>query len=438
MASDDHRSAAEIEREIEAERNALTRTLDEIQERLSFESLSGDLYERVRDSGGDVGRAVIRSVRDNPVPLALTAIGLTWLMISQRNSGHEDPYGYDPYDGYIGRRPASDWDDEYAGVGGRTTPVGGTGAYRRPIYDASGRPISGDVHEDHESRWDSARHAVSGAAQSARDRARSGAHAASSGVGSARDSAASGYGSARDRAAGGLHSAGDKASAGLHAGQEATSSRYRAGRDAIASGAKRVRSSFSRGYESGRSRARGAYASAAELRERITHGTQDLSAQARARIIAARTRAYEAQLRAEQYASRGRDKAVDLFEDQPLVIGALALAFGAALGGLLPRTSREDDAFGAYRDDLFEEAERVYREERSKLEAVARETAEEARRVARSTAEDIRGDLNEAASEIGATARSKLSDAEAKAKEAAEQVGEKAKSEAENKNLGQR
>ena len=96
MASDAHRSAAEIEREIEDERNALSRTLDEIQDRLSFEALSSGVVDRVRENGSEVGRMVGRGVRDNPVPLALTALGLTWLAVSQMRGSDDgyDEYGY--------------------------------------------------------------------------------------------------------------------------------------------------------------------------------------------------------------------------------------------------------------------------------------------------------------------------------------------------------
>src|SRR5690606_2721174 len=104
-----------------------------------------------------------------------------------------------------------------------------------------------------------------------------------------------------------------------------------------------------------RRRAHEAYASAAELRHRISEGTEDLSSTARKRVIDARTRAYEAQLRAEHYAAHQRERASDFFEEQPLVAGALALAVGAAIGGLLPRTRREDSAIGSYRDQVFDE-----------------------------------------------------------------------------------
>lgn len=320
MASVDQRSAADIEREIEDERNALTRTLDEIHDRLSFEALSSGFVDRVRDNGGEIGRSVVRSVKNNPIPLALTAVGVAWLIAGQRG-GHTDPY-----------RAAA-------------LPSSARRDYREPDSVVDPAPI-GDAGNDalsrDESRWDRA----------------------------------------VDRSQEESHDLKEDAS---HRVAEVSASIRR--------------------------RARAAYASADELRQRMTHGTEGLSKHARGRVIAARTRAYEAQLRAERYVSSGREKATDLFEDQPLVAGALALAFGAAIGGLLPGTRRENAAFGEYRDRVFDEAERVYREERAKLEEAARDATREATGVARDVVEDVRADLEKGAERAGDIARTKLSEA---------------------------
>ncbi len=111
-------------------------------------------------------------------------------------------------------------------------------------------------------------------------------------------------------------------------------------------------------------------ASASELMERMYEGTQDMTEEARQRVIAAREAAYNAQQQAEEMMRRGQREMADLFSSQPLVVGALAMAAGAAIGGLLPRTDMEDAAMGEERDRLFEEAERIYRQEREKAGAV--------------------------------------------------------------------
>ena len=55
-------------------------------------------------------------------------------------------------------------------------------------------------------------------------------------------------------------------------------------------------------------------------------------------------------------AHRTRAGAQEMFEDNPLAVGAIAVAAGALLGALLPETSREDALMGAARDRLAERA----------------------------------------------------------------------------------
>ena len=51
-------------------------------------------------------------------------------------------------------------------------------------------------------------------------------------------------------------------------------------------------------------------------------------------------------------AAKARQSATDLFENEPLIIAALGLAVGTAIGAMLPRTSLEDQNLGAYSDKV--------------------------------------------------------------------------------------
>ena len=113
--------------------------------------------------------------------------------------------------------------------------------------------------------------------------------------------------------------------------------------------------------------------------------------------------------------SNGRDSAGDLFERQPLVIGALAFAVGAAIAALLPKTRTEDNYLGARRDALMDEAERIYHEERAR--------AERALGAARS---ELEAAAHEAAGSAKAAFEDVASKAEDKAHMAAKKVAEKA------------
>ena len=136
-----------------------------------------------------------------------------------------------------------------------------------------------------------------------------------------------------------------------------------------------------------------------EIAAQLSEGTERMNAEARERVIAARERAIlagESLRRAGGHVNRrardGADKAVDFFEENPLIVGALALAAGALTASALPRTKFEDEHFGEYSDRLYDEAEAVYHEERAKAERVAGAALDEARTVG----EELRRDADEA------------------------------------------
>lgn len=70
----------DIEREIEAERVALARSLDNLQRELSPDALIDKATAILRANGGEMATAALRHAKDNPVALALTGAGLAWLV----------------------------------------------------------------------------------------------------------------------------------------------------------------------------------------------------------------------------------------------------------------------------------------------------------------------------------------------------------------------
>ena len=171
-------------------------------------------------------------------------------------------------------------------------------------------------------------------------------------------------------------------------------------------------------------------ASARRLTDGLSQGTEDLSEEARERVLAARRAAHEARLSAEDAMNRAGRTAVTFFEDQPLVVGALAAAVGAAIAGALPHSRVEDDAMGESSDRLFAEAEAVFREERDKAMAVLR-----------SAATDVKEEVTEAGSDLkdllpeGKNVGDVIADRTA---QAASRVADGARDEAEARNLGRR
>ncbi|QIN83946.1 DUF3618 domain-containing protein [Rubrobacter tropicus] len=87
--------------EIERTRADMSETVDAIQERLSPQNLKEQAKDKVKEA--TVGRArearsgVVETVRANPLPAALTGIGLGWLLMSARRQSPQPRYRDDVY-----------------------------------------------------------------------------------------------------------------------------------------------------------------------------------------------------------------------------------------------------------------------------------------------------------------------------------------------------
>jgi hypothetical protein len=134
---------------------------------------------------------------------------------------------------------------------------------------------------------------------------------------------------------------------------------------------------------------------ASDITERLSAGLDDLSEEARARVLSARRAAHEARISSQQSMQRGSQAASHFFEEQPLVVGALAVALGAAIGGVLPHSKIEDDTMGDSSDRLFADAQALFREERDKAVAAARNAASALKSEARDVGSDLQDLLPE-------------------------------------------
>ena len=81
----------QIEREIEKDREALRRTLDDLQGELSLDGLSRRLTGSVRKNGADWAEAASDAARANPIALGLTGIGLAWMIFGR---GHDPVHSF--------------------------------------------------------------------------------------------------------------------------------------------------------------------------------------------------------------------------------------------------------------------------------------------------------------------------------------------------------
>ncbi len=86
--SDNTSNPDRIERDLDQTRSRLGSHLSELQSRLSPGQVVDDLMGYFRGSeGADFGRSLLNNVRANPIPAAITGIGLAWLMASNPRAG---------------------------------------------------------------------------------------------------------------------------------------------------------------------------------------------------------------------------------------------------------------------------------------------------------------------------------------------------------------
>ncbi|MBF9033859.1 DUF3618 domain-containing protein, partial [Rhodobacterales bacterium HKCCE2091] len=135
----DTRTPDEIERDIERERAELGQTVEELQARFSPDRIMREIGRGLSEHGADIGTAVTRSVKRNPVALALTGIGLAWLMSGKSwGSAANDEPGYAEAPRRLpapDRRRATGGVPGYAGSYDRAADYTAPGGLNRSTFD---------------------------------------------------------------------------------------------------------------------------------------------------------------------------------------------------------------------------------------------------------------------------------------------------------------
>lgn len=130
----------------------------------------------------------------------------------------------------------------------------------------------------------------------------------------------------------------------------------------------------------------------------------EAAAMARRRAARAGSMAVDRTTRAGQQV---RHRFSDMLDRDPLILGVLGIAAGAAIAAMLPRTRYEDETVGPYRDQLRDEAEQAVSKGMEEAKAVAAETYEAAKDEARrqdSSTETDRRPMAEKIADIAETA----------------------------------
>ncbi|HEY9058722.1 MAG TPA: DUF3618 domain-containing protein [Aurantimonas sp.] len=285
-----------LENEAESHRSRVDSTLDELRDRFSVGQIVDEVSSYLKEGqGSDMARNLGRQVRDNPLALGLIGAGIAWLFTgeSARAEGRHLKGRYDQW------REDREYDERFDGVfPAGSEPVGG---YRSGVSDPSARGASAVSPRP-------SPYPVTG-----------GASRPSVGDGSSSSSSSSGPGMT-DKAKAAASSAGAS----------------------VSDAAGRAGSTIS-----------GAAGSARDTAARLGHDASD--AAWRAEEAAAR-RAREAGRGIYRAGRSARRTFLDTLYEEPLIMGGVALALGAAVGAALPSTRREDELVGAARDRMRDEA----------------------------------------------------------------------------------
>ncbi|APX93907.1 hypothetical protein BWR19_13705 [Halomonas sp. 1513] len=84
---DGTKSPEQLEREVDQARARLGRTASELSDRLSPGELIDQALGMAREHGGEFGRNLGAQVKNHPMPLILTSVGISWMIMSSGNTG---------------------------------------------------------------------------------------------------------------------------------------------------------------------------------------------------------------------------------------------------------------------------------------------------------------------------------------------------------------
>lgn len=99
------KSSADVEREVEATRGQIDRTVEALKEKMQPKELFDEATRMMGGTSNKVLTTVVEQAKENPIPIALIGAGIAWLALSQskRRSSY-DPYSgqgyYETYEGY--------------------------------------------------------------------------------------------------------------------------------------------------------------------------------------------------------------------------------------------------------------------------------------------------------------------------------------------------
>lgn len=314
----DNKSAAELEREVAAQRGRVEERIGEIKDKLSPGQLLDEALSYTKHGGAHFASNLGQQISANPLPAALVGVGLAWLISSNvsgnghqathpasSHHGNDDHYPYArlPAGGLRrkshNRDEAGEWWSEFETSAGQRYKAKSNELGERAGHftDEAGKMFSGFIDESGHRIRDFQDEAGNVLSQ------------------------ARGWADHNWQAL--QRNVGDGVAGAAHAVQDAASS--------VMSGGKCIRGS------------------------------------------------------AQQQSEQLSRQILSLFDNQPLVAGALAFAVGAAVGAALPSTAQEDELLGKPADKLrskaMKEAGNLYEQGKEKAAEIYEDVSSEASRM---------------------------------------------------------
>jgi uncharacterized protein YjbJ (UPF0337 family) len=279
----DNKSSADLEREVNEQRNRVEARIGEIKDKLSPGQLLDEALSYTRHGGAHFASNLGSQISANPLPAALVGVGLAWL-ISSSASGNG---------AHVSSR-ADFSSDDHAYPYARTS-----GGLKRVSHQA-----------DESGQWWSEFETSTG------ERYKAKATEFGERAGHFTDKAGKMFGGFIDDAGNRVRDFQDEAGKTLHQVRSWADHSWRDMRHGIASGISGVSSAV-----------RDAASSAGSGARHMGGSVQQQSDQLARQVVR-------------------------LFDEQPLIAGALAFAVGAAVGAALPHTDQEDQLLGEQADKL--------------------------------------------------------------------------------------
>jgi hypothetical protein len=81
-----NRTSADVEREVEATRSHLDATVEALKDKMNPSEIIDEAKDALGGAGQKLLAKVMEQARENPLPLAVTAAGLVWMLSNTRNS----------------------------------------------------------------------------------------------------------------------------------------------------------------------------------------------------------------------------------------------------------------------------------------------------------------------------------------------------------------